>query len=163
MADGPVLHLICGKIAAGKSTLAARLADAPGTVLIAEDAWLSALYGDQMQTGADYLRCSQRLQEVMGPHVAALLAAGVSVVLDFPANTPDQRRWMRDVIDRAGGAHQMHLLDLPDAVCLERLRARNASGAHPFAVTEEQFHRFTAHFVPPTVDEGFDILQHRAR
>lgn len=42
----PTLHMICGKIAAGKSTLAARLAEADRTVLIAEDDWLGALYAD---------------------------------------------------------------------------------------------------------------------
>ena len=42
----PTLHFFCGKIAAGKSTLAAKLAEQEGTVLIAEDAWLAALYAD---------------------------------------------------------------------------------------------------------------------
>ena len=37
----PTLHLVCGKIAAGKSTLANRLANAPATVLISEDYWMS--------------------------------------------------------------------------------------------------------------------------
>ncbi len=32
----PTLHMLCGKIAAGKSTLAASLASAPRTVLIAD-------------------------------------------------------------------------------------------------------------------------------
>jgi predicted kinase len=34
------LHLVCGKIAAGKSALSARLAEPPGTVLIRENSWL---------------------------------------------------------------------------------------------------------------------------
>jgi predicted kinase len=38
------LFLMCGKIAAGKSTLAAKLATAPGTILISEDQWLTRLY-----------------------------------------------------------------------------------------------------------------------
>lgn len=161
MSDVPVtLHLLCGKIASGKSTLAAKLSDAPGTVLMSEDAWLAALFVDQMTTGADYVRCSNKLQTIMTPHVAALLNAGVSVVLDFPANTVAQRRWMLDVIGQSKAAHQMHVLDPPDEVCLERLRARNTAGAHEFAVTEEQFHRFAKHFVVPTEDEGFNVVRH---
>ncbi|MEG2632911.1 MAG: AAA family ATPase, partial [Comamonas sp.] len=39
-----VLHMLCGKIAAGKSTLARQLAAAPRTVRINEDDWLSSLY-----------------------------------------------------------------------------------------------------------------------
>lgn len=160
MNDTPVLHMLCGKIAAGKSTLAATLARAPGTVLISEDDWLKALFADEMTTGADYLRCSARLQTAMAPHVAAVLRAGVSVVLDFPANTVAQRRWMRGVVDESGAAHLLHLLDVPDDVCLDRLRARNADGNHPFAATEAQFRRFSKHFVAPMPEEGFTILRH---
>lgn len=45
------LHLLCGKIASGKSTLAAELSAAPGCVVISEDQWLAALYKDEMQSG----------------------------------------------------------------------------------------------------------------
>ena len=155
-----VLHLFCGKIASGKSTLARTLADAPATVLISEDAWLSALVADHLKTGQDYLRCSANLQTVMGPHVASLLRAGLSVVLDFPANTVDQRAWMRDLVAQEEIVHQMHLLDLPDEELLERLRQRNVSGEHPFEVSEEMFQRFAAAFVPPSPDEGFDVITH---
>ena len=48
--------MICGKIAAGKSTLARRLADAPATILISEDVWLATLYRDEQRTVADYAR-----------------------------------------------------------------------------------------------------------
>lgn len=38
------LHLVCGKIAAGRSTLCVRLAAAPGTILIAQDRWMKRLW-----------------------------------------------------------------------------------------------------------------------
>ena len=158
--SGPVLHLLCGKIAAGKSTLAARLSAEPGHVLIVEDDWLATLFGDEMKTGADFIRYHLRLRAVLGPHIVALLRAGVSVVLDGPANTVAQRDWMRGVIDAAGVEHVLHLLDPPDAVCLERLARRNASGTHAFQITPEMFARFSAHFDPPGADEGFVIQRH---
>ena len=156
----PTLHLLCGKIGSGKSTLAAELSNAPATLVISEDAWLSALFSDQMTSGADYVSCSKKLQNIMTTHVAALLNTGVSVVLDFAANTVIQRQWMRDIILQTGAAHQMHVLDVPDAVCLERLRARNAAGTHEFAATDEQFHQFAKYFVAPTEEEGFNIVRH---
>ena len=154
------LHLLSGKIASGKSTLAAELATAPRTVLISEDAWLSTLFGDQMTSIPDYLRCAAKLREVMAPHVVNLLKTGSSVVLDFPANTVETRRWMRAVIDAAGVDHVLHLLDIPDALCLERMKARNAAGDHPFTVTEDQFHQITRAYEPPSPEEGFTILRH---
>jgi len=52
------------------------------------------------------------------------------------------------------------MLHLHDALPLERLRARNAHGDHPFAVTEEQFRQFRKHFTPPSPGEGFNIVEH---
>jgi predicted kinase len=156
------LYLICGKIGAGKSTLAKQLVSRRGTLLISEDHWTSHLFGDQLKTMDDYRRLSARLRMAMAPHIVAILRASLSVVLDFPANTPVQRGWMRGLIDEARVAHELHLLDVPDALCLERLRRRNASGEHPFHVTDEEFAQFTQHFVPPAPEEGFDVVVHTA-
>ncbi|MDG4650391.1 ATP-binding protein [Roseibacterium sp. SDUM158017] len=156
----PELHILCGKIASGKSTLAARLSAKPDTVLITEDAWLNALFGEEMQTREDYVSCSRRIKAAMKPHVTTLLRAGVSIVLDFPANTPGQRRWFREIIETTGVAHVLHVLDVSDEVCLARLRARNSSGDHPFVVTDSLFHEVTSYFTEPAADEGFTILRH---
>lgn len=156
----PMLHFLCGKIGAGKSTLAARLASRPHTLLISEDAWLAALYPGEIRSVADYGRCAGRLRDAMGGHIAAVVAAGLSVVLDFPANTRASRAWLRQVAQAAGCRHQLHFLDLPDEVCKARLRARNASGTHPFTTSEAQYDAITAYFVAPQDDEGFHIVRH---
>lgn len=158
--SSPTLHMLCGKIAAGKSTLASRLADLDGTILVAEDDWLNALFADELVSASDYVRCASKLRAVMGSHISALLNAGVSVVLDFPANTVENRDWMRGILEATDAEHRLHLLDVADEVCLTRLRERNAQGDHPFAVTEEQFRRFSSHFVAPSPDEGFNIVVH---
>ena len=157
------LHLLCGKIAAGKSSLAAELAREPNTVLISEDDWLAALFADQLETPRDYVRCAALLRKAMVPHVIGLLNARVSVVLDFPANTLETRTWMREILDGTQVEHQMHVLETPDALCLERLHARNAAEDHPFSATEAQFQAFSRHFVPPQPDEGFNILVHKTK
>lgn len=151
------LHLVCGKIAAGKSTLCARLAAAPGTVLISEDHWLARLYPGEQASVADYVRNAARLRSVMGGHIEALLRAGLSVVLDFPANTLANRQWMRSIFEAAGADHRLHYLDVPDAVCKARLKARNLAGAHDFAASEAEFDLITSYFVAPTPAEGFNL------
>lgn len=153
----PTLHLLCGKVAAGKSTLAERLAAQPGTIRISEDVWLETLFADQLHSLKDYVRCSAKLRGVVGPHVISMLKAGVSVVFDFPANTRDQRRWLKAIAEAASVPHILHFLDVADEVCLSRLHARNAAGDHPFAVTEEQFWIVTNHFEAPVADEGFTV------
>lgn len=156
----PALFLIAGKIAAGKSTLAAELAARPATVLISEDHWMSTLFAHELSSLEDYVRCSARVRRAMEPHVVALLCEGLSVVMDFPANTPRQRAWLRRLFESAGVDHQLHYLDVPDEVCKARLRERNARGEHAFHVTEEQFDQFTSYFEPPSAAEGFSIIVH---
>ena len=154
------LHLLCGKIASGKSTLAARLAAEPGCVILSEDHWLAALYADQMQSVADYVRCAAQLKTAMTPHLVALLRAGVPVVLDFPANTKANRAWMMSLIKASSADHRLHYLDVPDALCKSRLHARNQGGEHAFAATDEQFALITRYFDPPQEEEGFNLVRH---
>ena len=158
----PTLYLLCGKIAAGKSTLAKRLAARPATVLISEDHWTSNLFPEELKTVEDYSRYSSRLRNAMGPHVVALLKAGMSVVLDFPANTLANRRWMRGIVENADAAHELHFLDVPDEICKRRLRERNAAGEHPFQAGDSEYEIFTRYFVPPIPDEGFNVVTHGA-
>jgi predicted kinase len=153
----PTLHILCGKIAAGKSTLAARLGAAPNTVVLAEDALLPALFGPELHAVPDYIRYAARLRVAIAPHIVALLRLGVSVVLDFPANVPATRAWMRTLFEEAGVNHVLHYLDVPDAACRARLHARNAAGAHAFAVSDDEFDQITSYFVPPDPGEGFTI------
>ena len=158
------LHLMCGKIAAGKSTLAARLAEAPGTVLIGEDFWTNTLFGEEMRDIPDYVRLSARLRAAMSPHVTALLEAGVDVVLDFPGNTRATRASWREASQAAGVPVMLHWIDAPDQVCRDRLDQRNAAGDHEFAgVTAEQFDLITSRFEPPEESEGLIIVREPAQ
>ena len=152
--------MVCGKVASGKSTLTAELGREVGTIVISEDLWLNALFADEMNTISDYVRCMKKLREIVAPHVASVLNAGFSVVLDFQANTVEARTWMRGILGMTDASHILHVLDLPDEVCLERLRTRNAQGDHPFVVTEEQFHQISSYFVAPSPDENFNVVLH---
>lgn len=156
------LHMLCGKTAAGKSTLTAELGRAPSTVVLSEDFWLARLFGPEMKDVSDYVRCARRLRDAVGPHVQALLQLGVSVVLDFPANTLASRAWMRSLFEAAQADHRLHVLDAPDEVCKARLRARNAAGTHDFAPSDAEFDLITSYFVPPSDAEGFKVVRHQA-
>jgi predicted kinase len=109
-----MLFLLCGKIAAGKSTIARQLAARPMTLLISEDHWLSHLFLDDLKSLDDYRRVSARLRAAMEPHVINILQMGLSVVLDFPANTVSNRNWMRSLTIEAHTAHELHFLDVSD-------------------------------------------------
>ena len=121
---------------------------------------MSHLFPAEVRTIDDFARFSARLRAAMGPHIVDILKRGVSVVLDFPANTVTYRNWMRSLITQANVAHELHLLDVPDTICKQRLRQRNADGKHQYQVTEATYDLFTGYFVPPGPDEGFNVVVH---
>jgi predicted kinase len=157
-ASNATLHMMCGKIAAGRSTLAAKLGDAENTIVISEDRWISELYQGEIKTLADFFQRSERLRATLTPHIVDLLRAGVSVVLDFHANTIRARRWMRALFEEGRASHRVHFLDVSDEVCRARLHARIAAGAP--GVSDEEFDHITSFFVPPEPSEGFNLIRH---
>jgi predicted kinase len=150
--------MLCGKIAAGKSTLSHKLAQAERTLVISEDRWVEQLYGPELKTLADYFERCERLRATLAPHVVGLLQAGVSLVLDFHANTVGSRRWMRALFEEAGASHQLHFLDVPDEVCRSRMHARKAAGGD--GVSDAEFDHVTSFFVPPDPGEGFNVTRY---
>lgn len=154
------LHLVCGKIASGKSTLVTELGRCPGTVIVREDFWLSRLYPGEQNSVADYARNATRLRDAISSHLVDLLRNGLSVVLDFPANTPSSRAWMRTLFEDADCLHQLHYLDVTEQVCKARLKRRNEDGEHEFIVSEDAYDLFTSYIVPPSADEAFNVVLH---
>ena len=67
---------------------------------------------------------------------------------------------MRGIIEEGNAAHELHYLDVPDDICMRRLRERNAAGEHPFQSGEADYEIFTSYFAPPAADEGFNVVIH---
>ena len=156
------LIFLCGKMAAGKSTLAKDLAERADAVLLVQDELLDRLYPGEITDIPGFVRCSSRLRSALEPHVCALLTKGISVVLDFPANTKAQRAWFRGVFERAKVAHELHFVDASDAVCKSQLKDRSKGlPADAPWTTEAEFEAITVYFQPPAEDEGFNVVRHR--
>lgn len=155
------LYFMCGKMAAGKSTLARQLAHATQALLWVQDDFLGALFPGEIISIADYVRCSARLREALGPRIHELLSRNISIVLDFPANTRNQRQWFRQLIDQAGVRHEMHYVDAPDEVCRRQLRLRSETRPPGTPWTSDgEFDAITAYFEEPAPDECFTVIRH---
>jgi predicted kinase len=153
------LYFVCGKMAAGKSTHARELARTRAAVLLEEDHFLATLFGGAIHSVEDYLLYSSRVRDALSDHIVALLRRGISVVLDFPANTPNQRRWFRLLIDGSHCEHELHYLDVADDVCKAQLRERSkALPAGTPWTTDAEFEAVTKYFQPPSAEEGFNVI-----
>lgn len=156
------LHFFSGKMAAGKSTLARQLAAQHEAVLLVEDQLLGQLYPEEIKDIPGYLKYAGRLKQAITTHIQDLLRQGLSVVLDFPANTAEQRRWFRELIESTAVDHVLHFVDAPDALCKQQLhqRSRDLPEGAPFT-SEAEFDAITTYFQPPTDQEGFNIQHHQ--
>lgn len=155
------LLFFCGKMASGKSTLARSLAEQHDAILFVQDEWIERLYPGAVVNVATYLEYSGRINRTLAPYVVELLQRGVTVVMDFPGNTRNQRAWFRDIIERAGAPHELHFVDTPDAICRAQLRQRSAHLPPGTKwTTDEDFDLIASHFTAPADDEAFLVIRH---
>lgn len=155
------LLFLCGKMASGKSTLAAELARSEGAVLLVQDEFLEKLFPGEIVDIPTFVKYSARLREALAPHIRALLTRGLSVVLDFPANTKSQRAWFRELFERADVPHELHFVDATDELCKRQLRERSRALPPGSAFTSDaEFEAITAYFQAPSLEESFHVIRH---
>ncbi len=153
------LTFFCGKMGAGKSTKANAVAHETKSILISEDEWLMALYPNRIASVADYVKYSDLLKPPIKKLTESLLLNGQDVVLDFPANTIQQRRWLRDISDEIGAPHRLYYIDVSDEVCLRQIAKRREERPNRENTdTEEMFRRMTGYFNPPRPEEELNII-----
>jgi predicted kinase len=161
MSTSGKLIFLCGKMAAGKSTLAKELAHRENAVLLVQDEFLDHLFPGEITDIPGFVKYSSRLKNAIGPHVGVLLSKGISVVLDFPANTKGQRVWFRELFESVNAQHELHFVDASDALCKHQLKERSKelpAGA-PWT-TDAEFEAITVYFQPPSDEEGFNVVRH---
>lgn len=143
---------------AGKSTKSKQVSRDRNAVLISEDEWLSNLYPNQITSFNDYLHYSSVLKPLVKTHVLNILRTGTDVVLDFPANTVNQRKWFKELIYEANAPHELIYLNVSNDVCLKQIKKRSIE--HPERAvydTETMFNEVTKYFQEPGQSEGFNI------
>ena len=152
------LHLVCGKMASGKSTFANELAEKLHLIYLSEDNLLASLYPGEITDLPAYIEKSGKLKAGLKAVIVQLLRSGVSVVLDFPANTVKQRQWLVGLAIESDALHVLHFIDRPDDVCKIQLKKRAAENPDRAATdTEEMFDAVTPYFVAPGVDENINV------
>lgn len=153
-----MLVLLCGKMGAGKSTKSSELVKERNAVLLSEDEWLESLYPCQIRSFEDYVKYSSMIKPLVKSLAQEMLKTGLSVVMDFPANTIAQRDWLKSIFSEIGVAHELIYLKVSDEVCLKQIAKRRDDQPERVATdTEDMFVQVTKYFVEPSPDEGFNL------
>ncbi len=147
------LIFFCGKMGAGKTTLAAKKVDEMDAVLISEDELLSKLSEGTVTSVRDYKYYSEKLKPVVFNLSQQILSKGINAILDFPANTEHQRQWLRSISDRINAEHICYYVERSDEVCINQLLKRG----NPNTDTAEMFNAITQYFTVPSYDESLNI------
>jgi predicted kinase len=121
MPGPPTIHLMCGLVAAGKTTLARELAHELPAVRLSRDEWMLRLYGGRYDDPA-FIERLVPCTEVMWDVGLKILAVGSNVLLDWNFWSRERRSEARERAAAAGVGLQLHWLDVPVEVAAERAR-----------------------------------------
>jgi len=145
----PNLYMLCGLPGSGKTTRARELEAAGKGIVINADQWIWQLYPDDAEAAARDER-KARVEQVQWELVARMLAAGVSVILDWGVWMQAERDRYQQLATDLGADVQIIFLDVPLATLHQRLARRNQTlPPGTFHVSPEELDEWAALFEPP--------------
>lgn len=120
------LHLVCGLVCAGKTTLARQLETSLPAVRLCPDEWIAEVLEDpDDRPEMDRLRA--RIESLQRELALKLLGLGTHVVLENGFWAREERLEFLQTGKQAGADVVLHFLDVPREVLLERLTLRNTN------------------------------------
>jgi predicted kinase len=142
---GARLIIVCGLPGAGTTTRARQLEARLGAVRLAPDEWMEALALDLYDEGA-----RARVEALQWELARALLARGLTVVIEWGTWARVERDALRRGARALGAAVELHYLASPPDVLLERIRRR---GREDPPIALDDLLRWSEAFQAPTAEE----------
>ncbi|MBZ0237130.1 MAG: ATP-binding protein [Deltaproteobacteria bacterium] len=151
------VHLVYGPVGAGKTTYGRALAAERGAVFFCLDEWMATLFlmDAPSPITLDWaLPRTERCEAQIWAVARQVLARGIDVILELGFFTRDQRARLRDLVAAAGSPIEVHVLEVPQDVRRERVRARNRGSATlTVEVEDAMFDWAEGYYEPPAGDE----------
>jgi len=154
----PTVHMICGTLGAGKTTLARRLASETRGVRFSLDEWIMQLFGTEAPEAMHFPWWHERAQRCSSQIWALctqLLSHDLDVILDFGFALRQHRAEYLALARAAGARVKLYVVSADAPVRRQRVRARNEQRTETFAltVTDAMFDGSETWWEPPTSDE----------
>lgn len=151
------IHILCGVVAAGKTTLARRLAEDLPAARLSRDEWMLRLFG----LAYDDPRYAERLEpctELLWDVALEIVRAGSNVVLDWNFWSRRRRADAAARAASAGASVELHWVDVPLDEAMRRARMR--TDRHSHRVDEDGVRHLATIFEPPSDAEGMVVRRH---
>jgi predicted kinase len=139
------LIIVCGLPGSGKTTHAKRLEQELRAVRLCADEWITALGVGLWQS--DF---RGRIEELQWKLTQDLLALGHTIVVEWGTWARSERDTLREGARALGAAVELHFLDVPLDVLLDRIRLRNTE--HP-PITLDDLTKWDGQFQRPGAEE----------
>jgi predicted kinase len=148
----PKVILLCGKLCAGKTTYAVRLAKELPAVHLSADALMLRLFPEPL--GAAYDKLLARAQQYLLAQASALVKAGMCVILEGDAWRRDARAAASEFFAAEGVAFEWHYLPVDAKTQRDRAARRNREGKpEAYYVDENLLEKCRTRFEEPSREE----------
>ncbi|HYD18104.1 MAG TPA: ATP-binding protein [Patescibacteria group bacterium] len=151
----PVIYIVQGFLAAGKTTYSKQLAAKTGALRLNADEYCAGNF-TQGQLDADWESCFAAAVAALWQVAEAQVKSGNSVILDFGFWDRASRDHARARAAEWKAKASLVYLDVPADVLLERLKTRTSAVAER---NRANFHEIKKHFQPPQPDEHAVVIR----
>lgn len=148
-ASVPIMIVLIGLPASGKTTRARQLATEKNALRITPDDWMFPLFGDPQPEGK---------RDILEGRLIWLslcaLKRGVNVVMDFGVWAKDERSALRYLAASVGASCELMYLEVDEEENVKRLNKRpTGAGVATFAISTDDLAKYRDFFQVPALDE----------
>ncbi len=157
-AKQPTIHMLCGFICSGKTTLARKLERELEAITFCQDEWMPRLLGQEHsdQCGLIY---APKVSALISRTYEQLLKLKIDIILDDGFWSKSERDRVRKRAAELGAKSKLYFLDCPKDVLTQRLQERNAEPKpDSVVVSEAKFKISWKYFQPPGAEEEFELV-----
>jgi predicted kinase len=154
----PTVHLLCGLVGVGKTTLARQIAHERDAVRFSLDAWMLRLYGRLRYDDPVYVSRLDGCKALIWDTACQVLTTGHDVVLDWNQWSRERRAEWASAAMQVGATPVLHFVDVSLDTAIARAASRSASDPFSHDLDEAGVRHMATIFETPTDEEGIEIV-----
>lgn len=144
------LHIICGFVGSGKTTLAKKLEKQYQAIRFSTDEWMIELFNFNGNFGKKYRESKKRCKEFIWKLSKEILLSGQDVILDFGFWSKKERLLFCKRAKKIGVEPMLYFLDIPTDELKKRITIRNEKlDKKTFKITMRWFNKWLPLFETP--------------
>ena len=151
------VHLMCGYIGFGKTTIAKQLEKQLGARRFTPDEVMIELFGTEV--GDDFMDKANKVDEYIWEQIALAIKNGQDVIYDAGSWSVDDRKYVMQRLKKLGAKALWHQVNCDIDLAKQRTLARSKD-TKQLSVDERFFDENLPRYKPISDSEGLDVVVH---